>query len=103
MENFDEFEVTNESQILSSEKLFAMFGKTATPKEAKPQKGQFENDKYSGLNLYNFDFTELPKLIDPIFPKVGVVSLVGSSDTGKSTFLRQMALSIAFNFDEFLG
>lgn len=63
----------------------------------------FIDDKYSGFKLFQLEFEELPKLLDPIFPKVGVVSLVGSSDTGKSTFLRQLALSIAFNLDSFLG
>lgn len=63
----------------------------------------FHEDKYSGLKLFQYDYEELPKLIDPIFPKVGVVSLVGSSDTGKSTFLRQLALSVAFGIDKFVG
>ncbi len=39
----------------------------------------------------------------PIFPKVGLASLVGSSDTGKSTFLRQLALSLALGLDNFVG
>lgn len=63
----------------------------------------FGDDKYSGLKLFQYDFQELPKLVDPIFPKVGLASLVGSSDTGKSTFLRQLALSIAFGLDDFVG
>ena len=63
----------------------------------------FKDDKYSGFALYNFDYTELPKLVDPIFPEVGLVSLVGSSDTGKSTFLRQLALTIALKIDNFVG
>lgn len=63
----------------------------------------FAEDRYSGLSLFSFEFNELPKLIDPIFPQTGVVSLVGSSDTGKSTLLRQLALSIAFGLDSFIG
>lgn len=63
----------------------------------------FDNAKYSGLKLFKFDHEELPKLIEPIFPKVGIVSLVGSSDTGKSTFLRQLALSVALGFGDFIG
>jgi len=63
----------------------------------------FDEAKYSGLKLFKYDYEDLPKLIDPIFPKVGVVSLVGSSDTGKSTFLRQLALSVAFGKDKFIG
>lgn len=63
----------------------------------------FETEVYSGLKLFNFEYDELPKLLDPIFPKVGLASLVGSSDTGKSTFLRQLALSIALGIDDFVG
>lgn len=63
----------------------------------------FSKSKYSGLNLFNSSEEEIPKLLEPIFPKKGVVSLVGSSDTGKSTFLRQLSLHIAFGLDEFLG
>ncbi|WP_445665136.1 AAA family ATPase [Fodinibius sp. AD559] len=46
---------------------------------------------------------EMPTLLDPILPKVGVASLVGSSDTGKSSFLRQLALAIVQGRDEFIG
>ncbi len=63
----------------------------------------FSDHKYSGSELYNFDHQELPKLVDPIFPKSGLASLVGSSDTGKSTILRQLALSVAFGMDSFVG
>lgn len=63
----------------------------------------FKSDKYSGFNLFKFEFDEIPKILDPIFPEVGIVSLVGSSDTGKSTFLRQLGLSIAIGLDSFLG
>lgn len=45
----------------------------------------------------------MPKLVNPIFPEVGLVSLVGSSDTGKSTFLRQLALTLALKIDDFVG
>src|SRR5690606_19141685 len=58
---------------------------------------------YSGLKLFKNNYNNIPTLIDPIFPKTGIVSLVGSSDTGKSTFLRQLALSIIFNEKTFLG
>lgn len=63
----------------------------------------FDTDNYSGLKLFDFEYEEIPKLIDPIFPKVGLGSLVGSSDTGKSTFLRQLALSLALGLDNFVG
>lgn len=63
----------------------------------------FEDSNYSALKLFNFEYEELPKLLEPIFPKVGLASLVGSSDTGKSTFLRQLALSVTLGLNEFAG
>ncbi len=72
-------------------------------KNNKEKESNFIKDDFSALKLYEFDYEELPKLIDPIFPKVGLVSLVGSSDTGKSTFLRQLGISIALGLDNFVG
>ena len=34
-------------------------------------------------------------LLEPIFPRAGVASLVGSSDSGKSTLLRGLAMAVA--------
>lgn len=108
MENFE----YDNAPIISNETLEFLKSITENEKKSKPKLTSiientdgknFSEDKYSGLNLYEFDFNELPKLLDPIFPKVGVVSLVGSSDTGKSTFLRQLAISIAFGLDDFIG
>lgn len=45
----------------------------------------------------------LPTLIPPIFPKVGIGCLAGSSDTGKSAFLRQLSLQIVNHENDFLG
>jgi RecA-family ATPase len=64
---------------------------------------EIENNSYSALKLFNFEHEELPKLLDPLFPKIGLASLVGSSDTGKSTLLRQLAISVSLGLDEFIG
>ncbi|MFE8423765.1 AAA family ATPase [Tenacibaculum sp. ZH5_bin.1] len=63
------------------------------------------NDKavFSALDLFNLNIEKVPKLVEPFFQKTGLASLVGTSDTGKSTFLRQLALSIALKKDDFLG
>lgn len=45
----------------------------------------------------------LPTLIPPIFPRVGIGCLAGSSDTGKSAFLRQLSLQIVNHESDFLG
>lgn len=57
----------------------------------------------TGEELVSNNIIEIPKLIDPIFPKVGVVAIAGSSDTGKSSFLRQIAMDIVSGKEKFLG
>lgn len=42
-------------------------------------------------------------LLEPLLPRVGVVGLVGSSDTGKSTLLRGLAMAVASGAKHFLG
>lgn len=43
------------------------------------------------------------RLLEPFLPRVGVACLTGSSDTGKSTILRQLALDVAARNKSFLG
>lgn len=57
----------------------------------------------SACTLLQNGITELPTLIKPIFPKVGVCALAGESDSGKSSFLRDMAISISSGKPDFLG
>jgi len=57
----------------------------------------------TGDELLNMDIDDYPTLLDPIFPKVGLIALAGSSDTGKSSFLRQFAIHVASGMDNFLG
>jgi KaiC/GvpD/RAD55 family RecA-like ATPase len=61
-----------------------------------------EKSLYSAFELLNLNIKEVPKLVDPLFQKTGLASLVGTSDTGKSTFLRQLALSIVLKKEKFL-
>lgn len=58
---------------------------------------------YSAEELLNMEVEELPMLIDPILQKTGVVAVAGSSDTGKSALLRQLAVSIVTKQKTFLG
>jgi RecA-family ATPase len=53
--------------------------------------------------ILNLDGDTLPCLVDPIFPKQGLIGFAGSSDTGKSSLLKQLATSIARGESEFLG
>lgn len=56
-----------------------------------------------GDTLLAMDIGEFPTLLEPIFPKVGLIAIAGSSDTGKSTFLRQFAINISCGKNDFLG
>ncbi|NCC18128.1 MAG: hypothetical protein EOM29_04240 [Bacteroidia bacterium] len=56
----------------------------------------------NGMELLNDEVEEIPKLIDPIFHRVGLASLIGSSDTGKSSCLRDLCVHIVTGMD-FLG
>ncbi|MBD2714368.1 AAA family ATPase [Microvirga sp. STR05] len=46
---------------------------------------------------------EIPQLVSPFLQRKGVAMLAGSSDTGKSSFLRQLALAVANEASNFLG
>src|ERR1017187_6892003 len=48
----------------------------------------------TGEQLLLNPINKIPTLIDPIFQTVGVVAIGGTSDTGKSTFLRQLAMAL---------
>jgi hypothetical protein len=61
-----------------------------------------EKDTYTAEELFHLNAETIPSLIYPIIPKVGVFSIVGSSDTGKSMLFRQMTLCVARGQD-FIG
>jgi RecA-family ATPase len=53
--------------------------------------------------LFSQESKEEKFLIDKIIPIASLTGLVGESDTGKSSFLRQLAISIVYGDDDFLG
>lgn len=57
----------------------------------------------SGSALIGYGITELPTVVEPILPKVGVVALGGESDCGKSTLLRTLAMTIVNGSNNFQG
>lgn len=57
----------------------------------------------NATELLNREIISIPCLLEPIFPKVGLISIAGSSDTGKSCFLRQLAIAICTGEKTFLG
>lgn len=62
-----------------------------------------DKTEFTGLELCNSNIEAVPKLLDPLFQKVGLAALVGESDSGKSTFLQYLALHVALGKDNFLG
>lgn len=57
----------------------------------------------TGEDLLRSEAKSIPFLLDPILQQTGLACLAGSSDTGKSTFLRQLAVAIVSGEKEFLG
>ncbi|QHT68975.1 AAA family ATPase [Rhodocytophaga rosea] len=57
----------------------------------------------TGEAILSRGIQEIPTLVDPIFPQVGLVALAGSSDTGKSSWLRQFAIAISLGDSFFLA
>ncbi|MFC2121111.1 AAA family ATPase [Bacteroidota bacterium] len=53
--------------------------------------------------LLNNEIEDIPYLWKPFFPKVGLVGLVGGSDTGKSSFLREFAMALTSKEEKYIG
>ena len=68
-------------------------------------KSQLTKDTYeiTAEELLNKEIETIPCLIEPIFQAVGLATVAGSSDVGKSAFLRQLAVSVATGQPTFLG
>lgn len=62
-----------------------------------------KTDKWvTGEQLLTHKCESLPCLAEPIMHKVGLACIAGSSDTGKSAFLRQLCFAVASGADRFL-
>jgi len=57
----------------------------------------------SGKILFESPVPDNPMLWGHYLPKIGIAMLVGDSDCGKSSLMRQLAGAIIFNESEFLG
>ena len=53
--------------------------------------------------IKNKDYDSIEFLVDKLIPQGTLCALVGESDTGKSSLLRQLALSLVYGDDHFLG
>jgi len=62
-----------------------------------------DNNVITATELLKMELKEIPCLLEGIYPKKGLVALGGSSDTGKSTLARQLAMSIVSGEKDFMG
>lgn len=58
---------------------------------------------FTATELLNLKLVEIPYLWKPFLTRQGLAALVGSSDVGKSSFLRQLAIAIVLKKTQFLG
>ena len=67
------------------------------------QKATFRKYLVNGYDMLNLSTEQMDYLVDPILPRVGLAALVGTSDSGKSTLLRGLAMAVASGSAEYLG
>ena len=67
------------------------------------EKQTFRKYLVNGFDMLNLSKEQMDCLVEPILPRVGLASLVGTSDSGKSTLLRGLAMAVASGRDEYLG
>ncbi len=56
-----------------------------------------------GEQLLNNPIKEIPCILTPIFQQVGLACIAGSSDTGKSSFLRNLCMNVVSGKKDFVG
>ena len=61
------------------------------------------DDDVSATWLMEQNIEPMEYLLEPLLPKCGLVSLVGSSDSGKSSFLRGLAIAVSAGRGEHIG
>lgn len=71
----------------------------------EPKESEIKNfpGVFTGKELLHWNIETLPTLLDPVFPAVGLIGLIGSSDTGKSSFLRNFVVNVVTGASEFIG
>jgi RecA-family ATPase len=72
----------------------------------EPLTKSIQKTKLRTMNLFdllNKKELEVPKLWDPFISSTNLHGLIGPSDTGKSTFLKQLALAVVSKDNSFLG
>ena len=65
--------------------------------------GRLNNLFLGADKIFNQNHQKIDFLVDKLIPKGTLCALVGESDTGKSSFLRQLAISLVYGDSDFLG
>ena len=74
----------------------------STQSEIKPN-GKLSKFLIGADVIKNKNYKEVEYLVDKLIPKGTLCALVGESDTGKSSLLRQLAVSMVYGDEDFLG
>ena len=67
------------------------------------EKQTFRKYLVNGYDMLNLSTERMDCLVEPILPRVGLAALVGTSDSGKSTLLRGLAMAVASGREDWLG
>ncbi|MBO7199701.1 MAG: AAA family ATPase [Alistipes sp.] len=67
------------------------------------EKQTFRKYLVNGFDMLSSSTEQMDYLVAPLLPRVGVAALVGSSDSGKSTLLRGLAMAISSGARHYLG
>ncbi len=70
---------------------------------AESEKATFRKYLVNGYDMLSLSTETMDCLLDPILPRTGVAALVGTSDSGKSTLLRGLAMAVASGSSSYLG
>ena len=81
------------------------FNSVGSSLDGKPtQKSNGISKIFKGADeIKSLDLTSIDYLVDKLIPRGTLCALVGESDTGKSSLLRQLGVSIAYGDENFLG
>ncbi|MBO7266022.1 MAG: AAA family ATPase [Alistipes sp.] len=71
-------------------------------REQEAENQTFRKYLVNGYEMLISPTEELECLLEPILPRVGVTALVGTSDSGKSTLLRGLAMAVASGAGHYL-
>jgi len=94
------FQPSDSRNVIGRNSLLQMQAKSD---QEQANRNKLPENWFKASELINRGLDKIPTLLDPILPQFGLCGLAGSSDTGKSSFLRQLALSVCQGDKEFLG